>query len=74
MKYERSTSMSAVKHSIMTALIEDLELKVLRSPANAVNVSVSGEDLLILIEYARQCEAVILMMDGDHKQANKLVK
>lgn len=65
---------AVVKHSIMTALIEDLELKVLKSAANAMNVSVPGEDLLILIEYARQLEAVVLMMDGDHKQASKLVK
>lgn len=66
--------MSVVKHSIMTTLIEDLELKVLKSPAKAVTVTVSAEDLLILIEYARQLEAVVKMMDGDPKQANKLVR
>lgn len=65
---------AVVKHTIMTALIEDLELKVLKSPANAVTTNVPAEDLLILIEYARQLEAIVKMMDGDPKQANKLVK
>lgn len=63
-----------IKRSIMTKLIDDLELKVLKSPANQVNVSVNGEDLLIMIEYARQCEAVILMMDDDPRRARQLYK
>ncbi len=76
-KYEvqRSTSMSeVVKHKIMTKLIDDLELKVLKSTSGVANVYVNGEDLLILIEYTRQLEAVIQMMDGDPSQAKQLYK
>jgi hypothetical protein len=62
-----------VKRGMMTKLIEDLELVVLKSPVNAKNVSVNAEDLLILIEYARQCEAVILMNDGDLRTARQLL-
>lgn len=65
---------AVVKRSIMTKLIDDLELKVLKSPSSAVNVVVNAENLLILIEYARQCEAVILMMDADPKTAKELYK
>jgi hypothetical protein len=75
-KYEvqGSTSMSqVVKHKIMTKLVDDLELKVLKSSSGA-NVHVNGEDLLILIEYTRQLEAVINMMDGDPSQAKQLYK
>jgi hypothetical protein len=61
-----------VKRGVMTKLIDDLELEVLKSPASAVNVSVNAEDLLILIAYARQCEAVILMMDEDPRKARQL--
>lgn len=63
----------AVKHKIMTKLVEDLELKVLKSTSGA-NVYINGEDLLILIEYTRQLEAVIHMMDGDPSQAKQLYK
>ena len=62
------------KHSIMTKLIDDLELRVLKSPSNSVNVTVNGDDLLILIEYARQLEAVINMMDDDPSKARQLYK
>jgi hypothetical protein len=73
--HKEGTSMSNVcKHSIMTKLIDDLELKVLKSPSNAVNVTVNGEDLLILVEYARQLEAVIKMMDDDPSKARQLFK
>lgn len=58
--------------SIMTKLIDDLELKVLKSPVNAVMTNVNGEDLLILVEYARQLEAVILSIDEDPKKAQQL--
>jgi hypothetical protein len=57
------------KHGLMEALIDDLELAVLKTPAKQKNVTVSGEDLLILIEYTRQCEYVIKMMDADPKKA-----
>lgn len=63
-----------VKHSTMSRLMDDLELKVLKSPSSSVNVTVDSEDLLILIEYARQCEAVILMMDADPKKAKQFYK
>jgi hypothetical protein len=56
----------------MTKLIDDLELKVLKSPVNAVMTNVNGEDLLILVEYARQLEAVILSIDEDPKKAQQL--
>jgi hypothetical protein len=65
---------TAVKHCVMTKLIEDLEVKALKSPNKAVTVSVSIDDLLILIEYARQCEAVILMMDNDPRKAREIYK
>jgi hypothetical protein len=58
--------------SIMTKLIDDLELKVLKSPVNTVMVNVNGEDLLILVEYARQLESVILSNDEDPKKAQQL--
>lgn len=75
MCHKEGTSMSNVcKASIMTKLIDDLELKVLKSPTNSVNVSVNGEDLLILVEYARQLEAVIKMMDDDPSKARQLYK
>jgi hypothetical protein len=61
-----------IKRSVMTRLIDDLELEVLRTPASQRNVSVSGEDLLILIAYARECEAVILMMDDNPDRAKEL--
>jgi hypothetical protein len=63
-----------VKRSIMTKLIDDMELKVLKSPTSSVNVSVNGEDLLILIEYARQCEGIILSIDADPKKAKQFYK
>lgn len=66
--------MATVKHSVMTRLIDDLELKVLKSPSKSVNVTVSADDLLILIEYARQCESVIMMMDSDPKLAKEVFK
>ena len=66
-------SNKVIKRSIMTKLIDDLEISVLKSPQAKQYVSVNGEDLLILIEYARQCEAVILMMDADPKKASKLI-
>ena len=56
----------------MTKLIDDLELKVLKSPVNTVMVNVNGEDLLILVEYARQLESVILSNDEDPKKAQQL--
>lgn len=62
------------KHGLMEALIDDLELAVLKTPSKQKTVSVSGEDLLILIEYARQCEYVILMMDGDPQKARDIFK
>lgn len=64
---------AVVKHSIMIKLIDDLELKVLKSPSSAKTVSVNAEDLLILIEYARQLEAVVLMMDGDPASAKVVI-
>lgn len=64
---------NVVKHKIMTKLVDDLELKVLKS-ASGANVYVNGEDLLILVEYCRQLEAVIKMMDGDPSQAKQLYK
>ena len=57
------------RHGLMEALIDDLELAVLKTPAKQKTVNVSGEDLLILIEYARQCEYVIMMMDADPQKA-----
>ena len=60
------------QRTIMTKLIEDLELKVLTSPVNATTVTVSGEDILILVEYARQLEAVIISNDDDPKKARQL--
>jgi len=50
------------QHIKMTRLIDDLELKVLKTSAS--NVNVSSDDLLILVEYARQLEAVV-SSDGD---------
>jgi hypothetical protein len=75
MRQEEGASMGEVcKHSIMTKLIDDLELRVLKSPSNSINVVVNGDDLLILIEYARQLEAVINMMDDDPSRARQLYK
>lgn len=62
------------KHSIMTKLIDDLELKVLKSTNNSNSVWVNGDDLLILLEYTRQLEAVIKMMDDDPSRARQLYK
>lgn len=58
----------------MTKLIDDLELRVLKSGSNSINVTVNGDDLLILIEYTRQLEAVIKMMDDDPSRARQLYK
>lgn len=63
-----------VKRSVMTKLMDDIEVKALKAPSKATNVWVSVDDLLILIEYARQCEAVILMMDDDPRKARELYK
>jgi hypothetical protein len=60
-----------VKRFVMTKLIDDLELKALKSPTKAVTVNVSIDDLLILIEYARQCEAVIMSIDEDPLKARE---
>lgn len=60
--------------SIMTRLIDDLELKVLKSPVNSTLVNVDGEDLLILVEYTRQLEAVVLSNDEDPRKARQLFK
>lgn len=60
------------QHVKMTRLIDDLELKVLKSPTTASTVTVSGDDLLILVEYARQLEAVITSNDEDPKKARQL--
>lgn len=67
-------STNVCKHSIMTKLIDDLELRVLKSNSNATNVMVNGDDLLILIEYARQLEAVIHSIDDDPAKARQLFK
>jgi hypothetical protein len=73
-RQEEGASMGNVcKHSIMTKLIDDLELKVLKSN-NSRNVYVNSDDLLILVEYARQLEAVINMMDDDPSKARQLYK
>ena len=61
-----------IKRSVMTKLIDDLELVVLKTPAMKKNVTVSGEDLLILVAYARELEAVILMMDDNPDRAKEL--
>lgn len=67
--------MSKVKQrTIMTKLIDDLELKVLKSPVNSTFTSVNGEDLLIVIAYVRQLEAVIMSMDEDPKKAKQMFK
>lgn len=67
--------MAKVKqHGIMTTLVEDLELSVLKTPPAQKNVSVSGEDLLILIAYTRQLESVIKMMDTDPAKAKDVMK
>jgi hypothetical protein len=58
----------------MTKLIDDLELKVLKSTNNSNSVWVNGDDLLVLLEYARQLEAVINMMDDDPSKARQLYK
>lgn len=63
-----------VKRFVMTKLIDDLEIKALKSPVKAVTVNVSIDDLLILIEYARQCEAVIMSIDADPRQAREHYK
>jgi hypothetical protein len=47
-------STATCKHSMMTKLIDDLELRALKSSPNSVNVVINSEDLLILVEYARQ--------------------
>ena len=54
--------------------MEDIEKVVLKTPAHQSRASVNGDDLLILIEYARQCEAVIMMMDEDPKKAKEVFK
>lgn len=64
--------MSNTPRTIMTKLIEDLELKVLMSPVDSVMVDVNGEDLLILIEYARQMESIIVSDGQDPKKAKQL--
>jgi hypothetical protein len=66
--------MVTYKRSVMTKLIDDLELVVLKSPSKSVNVSVSSDDLLILIEYARQCESILMSLDSDPKMAKEYYK
>jgi hypothetical protein len=74
--HKEGTTMSTAtcKHSMMTKLIDDLELRALKSSPNSVNVVINSEDLLILVEYARQLEAVIKMMDDDPSRARQLYK
>lgn len=62
------------QRSIMTKLIDALELKVLMSPTNSTTTTVDGGELLILVEYARQLEAVINSIDQDPKKANHLIQ
>lgn len=65
-------STKVVKRSTMTRLLDDVERVALKTPARQKKTYVSTDDLLILIEYARQCEAVILMMDDDPSRAKEL--
>lgn len=57
----------------MTNLVEELELEVLAQPIIKKKVTVDSTSLLILIEYARQCEFVIEMMDSNPLEARKLL-
>lgn len=63
-----------IKRTMMTKLIDDIELAVLKSPSTTTKVPLSVDDVLILVEYARQCEAVILMMDEDPAKAKEVYK
>lgn len=57
---------------MMTKLIDDIELRVLMGPTNATTATVNADDLLILVEYARQLEFVIQSIDDDPKKARQL--
>lgn len=62
------------KHAQMTKLIDSIEMTVLKTPLHQTKVPIDSNDLLTLIEYARQCEAVILMMDEDPSKAKQSYK